>query len=124
MTKVDRQLREIPNDELTSEMLPSPLAGWKEIGRFALTFHAYAHFSGPELKGLRESVADAFRSSTGLGIFTIIELRACLFCEQRYYRWMDRQPNENEMTYIRALLEALRSKIEAVNGYRTRWGSP
>ena len=82
--------------------------------RFALTFHAYAHLPGPELERLRESVAKAFRRDADLGIFTMIELRACLFWEQRY--WMDRQPNLDEMTYIRALLKGLRGKVREWNG--------
>jgi hypothetical protein len=113
MSRNDSQLGEILNNQLTPELLPLAAASWREISRFALTFPAYAHFPGPELEQVAKSVAAAFQDGSDLGMFTMSDLRACLFWKQRYYRWMDRQPDEEEMKCIRALLEALRSKVAA-----------
>ncbi len=40
------------------------------------------------------------------------DLRTCLFFEQRRWRHFDRHPDEKSMTYIRALVEAVRGKTE------------
>ena len=108
-----KDIVEIPNNQLTPEILPAGDADWKDIGRFALSFSAYSHFPGPELEDVSRTVEGAFEAGSDLGSFTMSELRACLFWSQRRYRWLERHPDDTEMKYIRALLEALRIKVVA-----------
>ena len=44
-------MNEIPNDALVLEKLPPPMASWRKIGWFALTFNGYEHWGSFEACG-------------------------------------------------------------------------
>lgn len=92
----------ISNAELRAEDIPAPEADWSEIGTFALTFHGY------EACGSFEEcarVANAARPST------LSELRTCPFFEQRRWRHLGDEPDDESLDSIRGLVERIGAKF-------------
>lgn len=82
--------------------IPPSDADWNTIQRFALTFNAY-EFHGSSEKC--EQIANARRAET------LIELRTCLFFEQRRWRHFGEEPDAEAMHYIRGLLDKIRKAV-------------
>lgn len=78
---------------------------------FALSFNGYEEISTDGCGKLANRVQQEFRQDAGsLGNYGLTELRASLFFEQRRFHHFGWNPGPNELTYIRALLEAIRRK--------------
>ena len=102
---------EIANAELSESDLPPPEAGWREIGRFALSFNGYeAWGSFQKCADVANRWADDFRATATLPD-SLNELRTCLFFEQRRWRHFGFDPDEEAMRYISALVEEIRKRV-------------
>jgi len=103
----------IPNTQLIEKDVPSPRATWKKIEPFALTFNGYKHWGS--FKKCRE-VADQgvklYRGRQALNQ-SLTDLRTCLFFESRRWKHYEKNPTKKGMEYIRALVEAIRVRIQA-----------
>jgi hypothetical protein len=101
---------------LTPEIIPRPNAPfWMEIADFALTFDGYSALGGfDELKALADLVFSQW-DKTGELSGSLVDLRSCLFFEQRALRHNDLEPGDRQMEYIRALVDAIE-----VHAYRGR----
>ena len=101
---------EILNSELTEALIPPAGANYGAIAAFALTYDGYERF---------ERVAEFANNNTALyhadkatiNRRTLTELRACLFFEQRRFRHMDEEPENGDLEYIHALLEAILVRV-------------
>jgi hypothetical protein len=100
---------EIPNHLLTTAMVPGYDATWNEIVPFARSFDGYKHWGSFERCG---EIANAKRMET------LVELRTCLFFEQRRWNHYGRPPDHEAMQSIRELLALIRAKIAADHSSR------
>jgi len=104
---------EITSADLTEHDIPSPGAGWHEIGKFALTFDGYDHWGSFEkCAEVGNRWAEAYAERQALPD-SLTDLRTCLFFEQRRWRHYGWDPDEEAMRYIRALVEAIRGNVLA-----------
>jgi hypothetical protein len=88
--------------KLKIEDIPPPEADWMEISKFALTFNGYAaHGSFQECA----KIANARRHES------LNDLRTCLFFEQRRWRHFGEAPRNEEMKYIRELIQKIRKYV-------------
>ena len=102
---------EIANADLRTSHLPPPGAGWREIGRFALSFDGYAWWGSFEkCAQIGNEGGRAFRA-TGAVPDSLIELRTCLFFEQRRWRHYGFDPDQEAMVYIGVLVEGIRERV-------------
>jgi hypothetical protein len=105
-------MNEIANSNLTEKDIPPPNAGWDVIELFALSFNGYSYW------GSFEKCADI--ANSGLDLWnekrvlpdSLIELRTCLFFEQRRWRHYGISPGSEDLPYIHALVDAIRSKVQ------------
>ena len=105
--------REIANADLTEQDMPSPTAQWPQIGRFALTFDGYSYWGTfDKCAEISNRWEEAYAERQALPD-SLTDLRTCLFFEQRHWRHYGWDPDEQAMRYIRALLEAIRSRVLA-----------
>ena len=98
---------EIQTGELRATDLPTSYGGWSDYVRFALTFD-------PKDRELcREVAGDAFArwQRTGDVPRRLEELRACLWFEQRRWRFLGREPDREGMRYAGALIRAMRAHL-------------
>ncbi len=98
---------EIQTGELRATDLPTSYGGWSDYVRFALTFD-------PKDRELcREVAGDAFArwQRTGEVPRRLEELRACLWFEQRRWRFLGREPDREGMRYAGALIRAMRAHL-------------
>jgi len=96
-------MREIPNEKLDAEGVPTTDADWKSIGAFAKTFNGDFYAGSPARAA---EIAATQRHNT------LSELRTCLFYEWRRYRAVGIDPDERTMGYVRELLDKIRRKVE------------
>jgi hypothetical protein len=97
-------MRKIVNKDLTLSNIPNPDVSWFEIGGFALTFDGYDVWGSFDKCA---EIANARRHES------LTVLRTCLFFEQRRWRHFEENPDEETMVYIRGLVEAIRSMVDA-----------
>ena len=106
---------EVANSDLTEEVIPAPDADWGRIGAFALTFNGYDAWAPSGKCGQianqwvkryaeRQELPDSLK-----------ELRTCLFFEQRRWRHFGYDPDDEAMTYIHALVEEIRRKVQLLS---------
>ena len=91
-------MHEISNEELTLADVPAVDASWPEIEAFALTFDGY------EAIGSFDALADLAERGDPK---TLGECRACLFWEQRSYRWAG-YGGAPKLSYAQALVRRIR----------------
>ncbi|MFN8133122.1 MAG: hypothetical protein U0R70_16380 [Solirubrobacteraceae bacterium] len=100
----------LPNCELTPGRIPEAGAEWSDISPFAASFDGYA-VTAPEWRS--EVLADARRAWHADGSLppSLTECRALLFLEMRelHFTWTDNGPED--MPFVRALVEAIRSAV-------------
>ena len=102
---------EIANADLKETDLPPPEAEWHAVGRFALSLNGYEKWGSFEkCAQIGNEGARAFRA-TGAVPDSLIELRTCLFFEQRRWRHYGFDPDEEAMAYTRALVERIRDRV-------------
>ena len=97
-------MKNIPNGDLTVDIIPGTDADWYDISMFALQFDGYKECGSFESCS---AIANAGRDNT------LTELRTCLFFEQRRWRHFCEEPDEKAMVYIRGIVEKIRAKISA-----------
>jgi hypothetical protein len=102
---------EIANADLRIDHIPAPDASWSRITEFALTFNGYTHYDGNCADLANRSAANF--AETGDLPDSLTDLRTCLFFEQRRYHHFGHPPDEEALTYLRALIERIRHKVEA-----------
>ena len=95
-------VREIVNKNLTLSDIPSLDAGWDEFSEFALTFDGYNVWGS--FDKCAEIANDRRHES-------LTDLRTCLFFEQRRWRHFGEHPDEEEMMYLRGVIEKIRSRV-------------
>lgn len=98
---------EVQNSELSPLAVPASAADSRALQSFALTFDGYAHW-GDRCGPLAEAAATAFRTHGALPS-DLSDLRACLFYEQQRWRWENRPPDADALSYMQALLDAIRA---------------
>ncbi len=100
---------------LTGESIPGPNAPWMpDIAEFALTFDGYLAL-GDRVGDLANGTEHEWSENRSLPD-DLVELRSCLFFEQRRYRHFGWDPDEEAMVYIRALVEAIRALVVEAEG--------
>src|SRR3954469_4578516 len=95
---------QIQTGELRAQDLPTTYGDWSDYARFAVTF------APRDREGCREFATSAFARSRRSGDVrrALQELRACLWCEQRRWRFTGREPASAGMQYAAALIRAMR----------------
>ncbi len=97
----------IQTGELRETDLPNSYGEWTDYARFALTF------SPRDREECRELASDAFAGwrRTGEVPRRLEALRACLWFEQRRWRFLGREPDSEGMRYVGALIRAMRAYL-------------
>ena len=109
-------MNEIPNDRLRAVDVPSSGSPWAEVWPFALTFDGYAW--SDECGDIANGIQQEYRESGGFREdLTLDEVRASLFFSQRAWRHFGETPDDEAMVYIRALLDAIRSRVAEVESH-------
>src|SRR5207244_12605185 len=98
---------QIQTGELRPQDLPTTYGDWSDYARFAVTF------APRDREGCREFATSAFARwrRTGEVPRMLQELRACLWFEQRRWRFMGREPDAAGMQYAAALIRAMRAQF-------------
>jgi hypothetical protein len=108
----EEKMDEIAIVNLTEKDLPPPNAeNWGVIDQFALSFDGYNYWGS--LKKCAEISNNSAQTYREKGILpsSLTDLRTCLFFEQRRWRHFGEHPDKDTMTYIHALVEAIRIKV-------------
>jgi len=92
------------NRDLRPSDIPPRGAPWSVIESFALSFHGY------DYHGSFEACAEIANSKRH---GTLIDLRTCLFFEQRRYNHFGEPPVGEQLDYIFDLLDAIRGRVES-----------
>jgi hypothetical protein len=97
----------IHTGELRETDLPNSYGDWSDYARFAMTF------APRDREVCRELGSDAFGhwQRTGALPRTLEELRACLWFEQRRWRFLGREPDALGMRYVNELIRAMRMHL-------------
>ena len=92
----------ISDADLKLSNIPAPLTEWHALCDFCLSMDGYSMFTKERQQQLmhRKCIPS-----------TLTELRTALFLEQRRFRGTDTYPDENELVYLHALVEAIRAHI-------------
>ena len=98
---------QIQTGELRETDLPTTYGEWSDYARFAVTF------APRDREMCRELASDAFARwrRTGDVSRSLEELRACLWFEQRRWRFLGREPDTEGMRYAGALIRGMRTYI-------------
>ncbi len=104
---------EIANADLQEAHIPAPDANWGDISEFALSFDGYAHWGTFEKCAEIGNLSKEKYDDQGTLPASLIELRTCLFFEQRRFHHFGECPEGQDLTYIRALVAAIRDKVLA-----------
>jgi hypothetical protein len=101
---------QIQTGELRAQDLPTTYGDWSDYARFAVTF------APKDRESCREYATSAFAHwrSTSEVPRGLQELRACLWFEQRRWRFMGREPDAEGMQYAAALIRAMRNHLPAI----------
>lgn len=102
----------ISNTDLTATDVPPSDAEWQAIVRFAHTFNGYeesgSFAAAGELAHRHRNSAPNHRTP-----LTLTQLRICLFFEQRRWNHIGREPDSENLQYIRFLIEEIRARVKA-----------
>jgi hypothetical protein len=98
---------QINTGELRETDLPNSYGEWSDYARFALTF------APRDREMCRELASDWFARwrRTGEVPHRLDELRACLWFEQRRWRFLSREPDAEGMRYVGTLIRAMRGHL-------------
>jgi hypothetical protein len=98
---------QIHTGELRETDLPTGYGEWSDYARFAVTF------APRDQDTCSESGSAAFSrwQRTGDVPRTLEELRACLWFEQRRWRFLGCEPDSEGMRYAGALIRAMRNYL-------------
>jgi len=98
--------RQISGRALRVDRIQPAHASWSDIQRFALTSNGYDHCGSLEACA---ALAEARQCDT------LSNMRACLFYEQRKWRFMDAQPDAMAMSRIRELMALISERVRSAN---------
>jgi len=101
----------IANGDLAQSDVPLPSAGWYEIGKFALSFNGYDWWGSFQRCAEVANLAAQTYHRSGALPKSLVDLRTCLFFEQRRWHHFGFDPDEPAMGYIAALLEGIRRRV-------------
>jgi hypothetical protein len=103
----------IPNSQLHMEDIPSRRASWIKIVPFALSFNGYEHCgSVQKCRDVAKKGVTRHKENQDLNQ-SLTDLRTCLFFEARRWKHLEKKPTASGLRYIRALLEAIRVRVQA-----------
>jgi hypothetical protein len=97
---------------MKAEDLPAADSSWEEIAKFAQSFNAYEYWGGMEKCAELGNAARKAWGAEGEVPKSLDSLRTCLFFEHRRLRHFQRDPDAEEMKYIRALMAGVRQRFE------------
>ena len=97
-------IKNIDDAALTAADIPPPDADLGNVWRFALTFDGY---------GICGSFEKCAQIANGRLNGSLIELRTCLFFEQRRWRHLEKAPDKKALAYIRGIIEHIRARVPA-----------
>jgi hypothetical protein len=100
---------EIPNTALDAAQVPRDASDLATVAAFARSFDGYAHW-GERCGSRTDRYAAAFYESGTLP-HDLSALRACLFYEQGRMQWSYGDPDDRQLTWIQALLDAIRARV-------------
>ena len=86
------------------ESVPADDAPWSEVARFARTFNAYDFHGSFAAVG---EIANQRRCNT------LVDLRTCLFFEQRRWNHFGTEPDSEAFAYIQSIVREIRQRVEA-----------
>lgn len=103
---------QISNRDLREENIPKPFDKYTmEVQEFALTFNGYKYSGSSDgCAELADRSAEDYHARRLLPE-GLSELRACLFFEQRRWRYVQEDSTGEELEYVKALVEAIRGII-------------
>lgn len=104
MPRDDSMTQDVGNTELTPADIPPFNEVWARIEPFALTFDGFKYWGSVEKCA---EVAQAKRPGS------LTELRTCLFYEARRWKLAGKVPDAASMKFIRALVYAIRKKVDS-----------
>lgn len=108
---------EIPNDRLTTSVVPQATASWQTIVGFAHTMDGDKAIGRKECAQLANRVKSEFSvNASSIETLSLTELRLCLFFEQRRFNHFGHEPQDTDRIFINALLEAIQNKIRSHDG--------
>jgi hypothetical protein len=111
--KAGVNMNKIPNSQLIITDLPSRRAAWKNILPFAHSFNGYEHCgSVQKCRDIARQGVAMHKAKQGL-TQSLTDLRTCLFFEARRWKNLEKAPTKSGFVYIRALLEAIRVRVQA-----------
>lgn len=98
---------QIQTGELRETDLPVGYGDWSDYAKFAVTF------APRDREQCTEAASDSFARwrRTGELPRTLEALRACLWYEQRRWRFLGREPDSEGMRYAGALIRAMRTHL-------------
>lgn len=102
---------ELKNFDLKADQIPDGNSDYRNVAEFALTFDGYERF-GRVAEFANNNLAVYNADKESLKKRTLTELRACLFYEQRRYRHMDEEPENEDRDYINALLTEMFIRVD------------
>ncbi len=103
----------IPNSQLIIGDLPSRRASWKTIIPFAQSFNGYEHWGSVEKCREVAKRGVALHKANQDLTQSLTDLRTCLFFEARRWKHLEKAPNKAGLEYVRALVEAIRVRVQA-----------
>jgi hypothetical protein len=98
---------QIQTGELRETDLPPAYGDWSDYARFAVTFSPQER----DLCSEMGAAAVARWRRTGDVPRRLEDLRACLWFEQRRWRFVGREPDTEGMRYVGALIRAIRTRL-------------
>jgi hypothetical protein len=108
-------MKEIDNNNLTIEYIDAVLANDEmALNWFALSFNGYTYEKENKISisDLANSIEKTYYETNAIGErFTLSELRACLFLEQRRHHHWGYGPDKEALKYWLALIEAMKKKL-------------
>jgi hypothetical protein len=97
-------------DKLTLKDIPEADARWRRgIDLFAYSYDGYKHKNCAKLANATKKTFEKKKQIPKS--LTLNQLRTCLFFEQRRWRHFEKDPDAENMFYIRSLVEAIREKV-------------
>jgi hypothetical protein len=107
-------IEEWPSATLRPEDVPTPTATWSEICSFASHLNGYERYEFHALYEGALASADYFKQNGAIDpSLDLVQLRSWLWAENRAARYAGGPPSTDRVPYIRALVEAIRSGVEA-----------
>lgn len=107
-------IEEWPSATLRPEDVPSPTATWSQICSFASHLNGYEHYEFDALYAGARASADYFKKNGAIDRSQDLDqLRSWLWAENRAARYAGGPPSKDRVPYIRALVGAIHSRVEA-----------